>query len=81
MALMNDKGETMDETPITWTLSIERESSEIPERATITVKIPGGEIDIRLRDGGLHLTGCQTLVIEPRASNAIRVRLELPDWN
>ena len=71
----------MDETSITWKLSIEHESSEIPGRATITVKIPGGEIDIRLRDGELYLTGCQALVIQPRMSNAIRVRLELPDWN
>ena len=66
----------MNETPITWVLAHERESGEIPERACITVKLTNGDIDIRLRDGELSIVGSQALVIQPRASNAIRVRLE-----
>jgi hypothetical protein len=63
-------------TAITWDAFSSDASVGIPDRATITVETPKGIIQLNYRDDRIYVSGHDTLVIEPRASNAAYIGLK-----
>jgi hypothetical protein len=66
-----DEGE---EAKISWSMLF-GEDVGIPERAEVRMKVEGGEIDFRLRDGAVYVHGSETTLIRPSASNAFTIEL------
>ena len=56
---------------ITWAEYGVCHGNVIPDRALVTFQIGDSEIDVRLRDGKLIITGNDSLIITPRAANQI----------
>jgi hypothetical protein len=51
-------------------------AGEIPERATITLRLQNSRIDIKLRDGVVLVYGDDGLLIKPKATNAFSIMSE-----